>query len=174
MSKGKSLISACLSSDSEEVVSGVGKNRIPPPEKESLWKLYFEKFKDPIIIVLLVVFALSVCISAYELIYLDKGWSIFIEPSGVMVALLLATGVGFVFELKADKEFDILNKVKDSRPVKVFRKQTSGAHPRLVCIKKHDVVVGDIVQLESGDEVPADGKLIEAVSLKDIRQPVLE
>ena len=166
MSKGKSLISACLSSDSGEVISGVGKNRIPPPEKESLWKLYFEKFKDPIIIVLLVVFALSVCISAYELIYLDKGWSIFIEPSGVMVALLLATGVGFVFELKADKEFDILNKVKDSRPVKVFRKQTSGAHPRLVCIKKHDVVVGDIVQLESGDEVPADGKLIEAVSLK--------
>ena len=166
MSGTKTSFCPCLSNDSDEVKNGVGKNIIPPPEKEPLWKLYLEKFKDPIIIVLLVVFALSIGISAYELIYMDKGWSIFIEPSGVLVALLLATGVGFIFELKADKEFDILNKVKDERPVKVFRKLDSGARPRLMRIQKQDVVVGDIVKLESGDEIPADGVLLESTSLR--------
>ena len=166
MSKKKLWINTCLSDDSDAVKNGVGKNRIPPPEKEPLWKLYLEKFKDPIIIVLLVVFGLSICISAYELLMMGKGWSIFIEPSGVLVALLLATGVGFVFELKADREFDILNKVKDARPVKVFRRKTEHDTVRLMNIKKHDVVRNDIVKLESGDEVPADGQLIEATSLR--------
>jgi Ca2+-transporting ATPase len=166
MTKKSSLINACLSNDSEIVKNGVGKNIIPPPEKESLWKLYLEKFKDPIIVVLLVVFGLSVGISVYELIVMDKGWSIFIEPSGVMVALLLATGVGFIFELKADREFEILNKVKDSRPVKVFRRNDAHSRPRLMNIKKHDVVVGDLVKLESGDEVPADGTIKESTSLR--------
>ena len=165
MSGKNAWVNTCLSNDSEEVRNGVGKNRIPPPEKEPLWKLYLEKFKDPIIIVLLIVFGLSIGISAYELVVLDKGWSIFIEPSGVLVALLLATGVGFVFELKADREFEILNKVKDERPVKVFRKNASDGTVRLVNIKKHDVVLNDVVKLEGGDEVPADGKLIEATSL---------
>ena len=152
--------------DSDLVKSGVGKNIIPPPEKESLWKLYLEKFKDPIIIVLLIVFFFSVLVAVYEIIYMGKGWEILIEPSGVLTALLLATGVGFIFELKADKEFEILNKVKDSRPVKVFRRKTSHSAARLLNIKKHDVVVGDIVKLESGDEIPADGYLIEATSLR--------
>lgn len=155
----------CLVSGSEAVRNGAGKNIIPPPEKESLWKLYFEKFKDPIIIVLLVVFFFSVVVAVYEVLYAGKGWEILIEPSGVLIALLLATGVGFFFELKADKEFDILNKVKDTRPVKVFRKKDADSPARLVNIEKHDVVIGDIVKLESGDEVPADGYLIEAVSL---------
>ena len=132
--------------DSDLVKSGVGKNIIPPPEKESLWKLYLEKFKDPIIIVLLIVFFFSVLVAVYEIIYMGKGWEI--------------------FELKADKEFEILNKVKDSRPVKVFRRKTSHSAARLLNIKKHDVVVGDIVKLESGDEIPADGYLIEATSLR--------
>ena len=165
MSGKNTWVNSCLSSDSEDVKNGAGKNMIPPPEKEPLWKLYLEKFKDPIIIVLLIVFGLSIGISAYELVVLDKGWSIFIEPSGVLVALLLATGVGFIFELKADREFEILNKVKDARPVKVFRKNSSDGTVRMFSIKKHDVVLNDIVKLESGDEVPADGKLIEATSL---------
>ena len=152
--------------DSDLVKSGVGKNIIPPPEKESLWKLYLEKFKDPIIIVLLIVFFFSVLVAVYEIIYMGKGWEILIEPSGVLTALLLATGVGFIFELKADKEFEILNKVKDSRPVKVFRRKTTHSAVRLLNIKKHDVVVGDIVKIESGDEIPADGYLIEATSLR--------
>ena len=166
MSKKNLFLNSALSEDSEKVRNGVGQNMIPPPEKDPLWKLYLEKFKDPIIIVLLVVFGLSVCISAYELVVLDKGWSIFIEPSGVLVALLLATGVGFVFELKADREFEILNKVKDARPVKVFRSLNEGSQPRLVNIKKQDVVEDDIVKLESGDEVPADGYLLQSTSLR--------
>lgn len=166
MKRKNSYLKDCLSNDSEKVISGIGRNIIPPPEKDPLWKLYLEKFKDPIIIVLLVVFFFSVMVAVYEIIYMDKGWSIFIEPSGVLVALLLATGVGFFFELKADKEFDILNKVKDARPVKVFRRKDARSLPRLYNIKKHDVVVDDIVKLESGDEVPADGYLLEALSLR--------
>ena len=166
MSTKGSYRNDCLVENSESVRSGVGKNIIPPPEKESLWKLYLEKFKDPIIIVLLIVFFFSVLVAVYEIIYMNKGWEILIEPSGVLTALLLATGVGFIFELKADKEFEILNKVKDSRPVKVFRRKTAHSAARLLSIKKHDVVVGDIVKLESGDEIPADGYLVEATSLR--------
>jgi len=156
----------CLCEDSPEVLHGTGKNIIPPPEKESLWKLYFEKFKDPIIIVLLVVFFFSIIVALYEIFYMDKGWDIMIEPSGVLTALLLATGVGFVFELKADREFEILNKVKDSRPVKVFRRKDLQSKARMINILKQDVVPGDVVKLESGDEVPADGYLIESTSLR--------
>ena len=166
MRKRNLYASECLSNDSDKVREGVGKNIIPPPEKESLWKLYLEKFKDPIIIILLVVFFLSIVVATYEVIYLDKGWSIMLEPSGVLVALLLATGVGFIFEVKAGKEFEILNKVKDARPVKVIRKLTEGGRPKLMMVKKHDIVIGDIVKLESGDEIPADGILLESTSLR--------
>ena len=166
MNSRNTYLKECLSDDSEKVISGIGKNIIPPPEKEPLWKLYLEKFKDPIIIVLLVVFFFSVLVAVYEVIYMGKGWSILIEPSGVLTALLLATGVGFIFELKADREFEILNKVKDHRPVKVFRRNTQCSAPRLINIKRHDVVTDDIVKLESGDEVPADGYLLDSVSLR--------
>ena len=166
MKKRHLHISSCLANDSAEVSSGKGKNIIPPPEKESLWKLYLEKFKDPIIIVLLVVLAFSIIVAAYEIIYMGKSWSVLLEPSGVMTAILLATGVGFIFEVKAEKEFDILNKVKDSRPVKVFRKATSSGKPRLNKVLKQDVVVGDIVKLESGDEIPADGILLDSTNLR--------
>ena len=160
MKRKNSYLSTCLSNDSEKVRSGIGKNIIPPPEKDPLWKLYLEKFKDPIIIVLLIVFFFSVLVAVYEVVYMGKGWSILIEPSGVLAALLLATGVGFIFEVKADKEFDILNKVKNTRPVKVFRRKDESSLPRLMKIEKHDVVVDDIVRLESGDEIPADGYLL--------------
>ena len=166
MRKKSSYLSDCLSNDSEQVKKGVGGNIIPPPEREPLWKQYLEKFKDPIIIVLLVVFFFSVVVAIYEIFYMGKGWSILLEPSGVLTALLLATGVGFIFEVKAGREFDVLNKVKDSRPVKVFRRDTESSRPKLIMIKRHDVVVGDIVKLEGGDEIPADGTLIESVSLR--------
>lgn len=156
----------CLSNDSVEVKNGVGLNRIPPPEKEPLWKQYLQKFKDPIIIVLLVVFAFSLIVSVYEYSCMGRDMSIFLEPSGVLMALLLATGVAFIFEVKANKEFEILNKVKDSRPVKVFRMVKGRRHSQMLLIKKHDVVVGDVVKLESGDEIPADGELIESNTLR--------
>ena len=166
MSTDRSYRDNCLSEDSVQVKEGAGRNIIPPPERESLWKLYLEKFKDPIIIVLLIVFFFSVVVAIYEILYMDKGWSILIEPSGVLVALLLATGVGFIFELKAEKEFEVLNKVKDSRPVKVLRRKTAGSSPRWLNIEKQDVAVGDVVKLESGDEIPADGYLLRSTSLR--------
>ena len=155
-----------LRCNSPEVLSGRGANIIPPPEREPLWKAYLEKFKDPIIIVLLVVFFFSVGLSLYEILCLGHGWSLMFEPAGVLVALLLATGVGFIFEVKANREFEILNKVKDSRPIKVMRKAEGCDEPRLMQIAKQDVVVGDIVRLESGDEIPADGILLDSKQLR--------
>lgn len=167
MSKDKnSYLNRALVSTSQEVNEGKGKNIIPPPERESLWKAYLEKFKDPIIIVLLVVFLFSVIVALYEIFVVGKGFDLLLEPSGVLMALLLATGVGFIFEVKAAKEFDILNKVKDSRPVKVYRRRTASERASLVSISKQDVVVGDIVRLESGDEIPADGYLVDALQLR--------
>jgi len=118
----KNLItSSCLRADSEHIEKCKGRNVITPPKKQSLWRQYFDKFKDPIIIVLLVVFALSVGISLYEILWMGKGLSMLLEPVGVLVALLLATGIAFIFEVKANNEFEILNKVKDDRPIIVYR-----------------------------------------------------
>ena len=151
---------------SPEVVGGKGKNIIPPPEREPLWRGYIAKFKDPIIVILLVVFALSVAVAIYEMCTTDKGAILLLEPTGILIALLLATGVGFIFEVKANREFDILNKVKDSRPIKVYRRHGDAPRATISSIPKQDVVVGDIVRLESGDEVPADGIIIEATQLR--------
>lgn len=159
----------CLSNNSEQVIDGEGKNVILPPKEKPLWMGFIEKFKDPIIVVLLVVFLLSVSISLYEIYIAGKGWATMIEPLGILIALLLATGVGFIFEVRAEKEFKILNKKKDERKVKVLRWKNEAAkkkgRPQMLQIRKSDVVVGDIVRLESGDEVPADGKLIRSEAL---------
>ena len=155
-----------LRSSSDEVRLGQGKNIIPPPEREPLWRAYLDKFKDPIIIVLLVVFIFSVGLSFYEIFVMGQGWSLMFEPMGVLLALLLATGVGFIFEVKANNEFEILNKVKDSRPIKVLRIADDCVTPRLMQIAKQDVVCGDIVRLESGDEIPADGVLLDCKHLR--------
>lgn len=159
------VLNTCLRVDSKEVIDGKGKNIIPPPEKEPLWKAFLEKFKDPIIIVLLIVFCLSVCVSIYELLFQGRSTDVLFEPIGVLVALLLATGVGFIFEVKAGKEFDILNQVNDDAPVKVYRCNDNG-EPHMYNIKRQDVVPGDIVKLESGDEIPADGVLLDSISLR--------
>ena len=155
----------CLNSNSEVVRLGRGGNIVPPPERESMWRAYLEKFNDPIIIVLIVVFVFSVGLSLYEIFIMGEALSLMFEPLGVLVALLLATGVGFIFEVRANKEFEILNKVKDSRPVKVLRVVDDEPKPRLMQIAKQDVVVGDVVRLESGDEIPADGVLLDSKQL---------
>lgn len=149
-----------LTESSDEVTLGKGRNVIPEAEKEPLWKAYLEKFKDPIIIILLVALGLSMGVSGYEMAYSGRDASCLIEPLGVLVAILLATGIGFIFEVKAENEFKILNKAKDERPVKVLRlRKAGGRHPQTYEIPKSDVCVGDVVVLENGDEVPADGIL---------------
>lgn len=136
-----------------------GVNILTPPEKEPLWRQFLKKFGDPLIIILMIAGVLSVGISCYEYWGLGQGAGVFFEPVGIFIAILLATGLAFVFELKADKEFALLNQVNDDEPVQVIR----GGN--IVQIAKKDVVVGDIVILNTREEVPADGELLEAVML---------
>lgn len=136
-----------------------GVNILTPPEKEPLWKQFLEKFTDPLVIILMIAGVLSIGISFYEYFGLNEGSTVFFEPIGIFVAILLATGLAFYFELKADKEFAILNQVNDDELVGVIRNGNATQIP------KKDVVVGDIVIINTGAEVPADGELLECVSL---------
>lgn len=136
-----------------------GDNVLTPPEKESLWRKFLTKLTDPLIIILLVAAALSVGISFYEYFGLGHDATVFLEPVGILMAVILATGLAFLFETKADREFDILNKVNDDEPVRVIRNGLSQRIP------KRDVVVGDVVTIGTGDEIPADGTLLDAVAL---------
>ena len=136
-----------------------GVNILTPPEKESLLKLFLKKFGDPLIVILMIAGALSIGISCYEYWGLHQGAGVFFEPIGIFIAILLATGLAFVFEMKADREFALLNQVNDDEPVQVIRSGNAMQVP------KKDIVVGDIVILNTGEEVPADGELLEAVSL---------
>jgi len=136
-----------------------GENLLTPPAQIPLWKRFITKFKDPLIIILLVAGVLSIAISFYEYHGLHEGTEVFFEPVGIFIAILLATGMAFFFEEKANRAFAILNQVDDDEPVEVIR----DGNPKKIA--KRDIVVGDIVLLNTGAEVPADGKLLEAISL---------
>ncbi len=129
-----------------------GVNLLTPPKRPSLWKLYLEKFEDPVVRVLLVAAIFSLIISIVENEYA--------ETLGIIAAILLATGIGFFFEYDAGKKFDLLNTVNEETRVKVIR------NGRIQEIPRREVVVGDIVVLETGEEIPADGELLEAISLQ--------
>lgn len=129
-----------------------GKNTLTPPPRTPLWKLFLEKFKDPIIRILLVAAVLSLIISIMHNEYA--------ETIGIFAAIFLATGVGFWFEMDANKKFDLLNQINDDVLIKTLR--NGNIHE----IPKKDIVVGDIIVLETGEEIPADGELLEAVSLQ--------
>lgn len=137
-----------------------GENVLTPVKRDPLWKQFLRGFKDPLIIILLVALALSVGIAIYEA-YIDTDHSFkpFFEPVGIFAAIFLATGLSFWFEMKANKEFAVLNQVNDEEPVQVWRK---GA---ITQIPRKDIVVGDIVVVNTGDEIPADGTLLEATSM---------
>lgn len=138
-----------------------GENVLTPPAKVSLWEQFIEKFDDPIIRILLVAWVLSVGIACVHCFGPEQaGFSAFLEPLGIFFAIMLASCVGFFFEVKANKEFDILNTVNDEIQVTVVR------NGRITEVSRKDVVVGDIVMLGTGEEVPADGHLLEAVSLQ--------
>lgn len=136
-----------------------GENVLTPAEKTSLWVKFFCKFSDPLIVILLIAGVLSVGISFYEYFVLDEGMRVFFEPVGIFVAIMLATGLAFLFEYRADKEFLILNQVNDDEPVKVIR------NAKVVEVTRKEVVVGDIVIISGGDDIPADGLLLESVTL---------
>ena len=123
-----------------------GKNVLTPPQRTSLWKLYLDKYRDPIIQILLVAAFVSLILA-----FIEKN---FMETIGIFVAVFLATTVGFYFERDAAKKFNLLTALSEEQPVKVRR------NGKVMEIPRHDVVVGDVVLVEVGDEVPADGKLI--------------
>lgn len=137
-----------------------GENILTPPEREPLWKQFLEKFEDPLIMILLIAGLLSVGIALYERFSLGHEAEVYFEPLGIFIAILLATGLAFYFEHKANKAFNLLNQVNDDEPVKVIREGN------VLEIPKREVVVGDVVILAQGDEVPADGLLLEAVTLQ--------
>ncbi len=138
-----------------------GENILTPPQKSSLWSQFLEKFEDPIIRILLVAWLLSMIIAGVHCWGPEaKGFTAFLEPIGIFFAIMLASCVGFFFEVKANKAFDILNTVNDDVLVKVIREGN-------ICqVPKKEVVVGDIVVLETGEEIPADGHLLDAISLQ--------
>lgn len=123
-----------------------GKNVLTPPQRTSLWKLYLDKYRDPVIQILLVAAFVSLILA-----FIEKN---FMETIGIFVAVFLATTVGFYFERDAAKKFNLLTALSEEQPVKVRR------NGKVMEIPRHDVVVGDVVLVEVGDEVPADGELI--------------
>lgn len=139
-----------------------GWNMLTPSAKETLWRKYLRKLGDPMIVILLVAGVLSMAISLYEYFgtHATSDAGVFLEPGGIFLAVLLATGLAFFFEVKADREFELLNQVNDMEPVQVVR------NGKTIEIPRKEIVVGDIVLLSTGDEIPADGELFEAVSLQ--------
>lgn len=137
-----------------------GENRLTERGKRSAWLKLLDKFADPLIRILLVAAVLSIGISFYEFHWLDAPASVFFEPVGIVIAILLATGLAFIFENKAEREFSLLNLVNDEQEVKVMR------DGHLTTVARHDIVVGDVVRLATGDEIPADGILTESTSMQ--------
>lgn len=139
-----------------------GENILTPPATTPLWKQFLEKFEDPIIRILLIALLASLSIACVEFFgdgHTKGDATVFFEPLGIFFAVILATGIGFLFEVRANKAFDLLNSANDEEPVRVLR------DGHVTEIPKKDVVVGDVLILAAGDEIAADGLLFEAVSL---------
>ena len=138
-----------------------GENILTPPEKIPLWKQFLEKFEDPIIRILLFAWVLSIGISCVHCWGPEQeGFKAFLEPLGIFIAIILASTIGFIFEVKAARAFDVLNTVNDDVMVAVLR------DGKIQEVSRKEIVVGDVVMLNTGDEVPADGLLLDAQSLQ--------
>ncbi len=143
-----------LGLNDEEVIKSrenYGENRLTPPERPSWIKLYIENFKDPIIRILIVAALLSLVIGIFE--------HEFVETIGIIIAIILATSIGFYFELDAAKKFDLLNALGQEELCTVVRNN------EIIQIPRSQIVVGDIIILQQGEEIPADGELLEAIQL---------
>ncbi len=136
-----------------------GDNSLTPPPQISLWQSFLEKFKDPIVIILLLALAMSVGVATYQYTSGSEGAHIFLEPLGIFAAVLLSTLIGFIFETKANSRFNILTQANEAQQAKVIRQGVVHTIPR------SDIVVGDVIVVESGDEVPADALLLESTAL---------
>ncbi len=152
ITKLESVLNGLSDKQVQESRETYGWNLLTPPKRPSMWKLYLEKFNDPVIRILLVAAFFSFVISVIEGEYA--------ETIGIFFAIFLATGIGFYFEYDANKKFDLLNAVGEETPVTVRR------NGKIQEIPRKEVVVGDIVILNTGEEVPADGTLLEAISLQ--------
>lgn len=138
-----------------------GANVLTPPQRVSLWRMYLDKFADPIIRILLLALLASFVISLVEFVgSQDADYMVFFEPVGILIAIFLATYIGFIFEVKAAREFDILSESDEMRPIQIIRERI------ITTIPACEVVVGDIVMLHEGDKIPADGTLLECISLQ--------
>lgn len=151
MKEEKSYITGLNAAEVAESRAKYGENTLTPPERESMWLLFLEKFNDPIIRILLVAAFVSLAMAFVT--------GHFAETIGIFFAIILATAIGFWFEYDAARKFDVLNMVNDDTPIKVVREG------RVVEIAKREVVVGDTVVLATGEEVPADGHLFQTVAL---------
>ena len=129
-----------------------GANTLTPPKRTSLWRLYLEKYRDPIIQILLVAAAVSMIMAIME----DE----YVETIGIFIAIFFATTIGFYFERDAAKKFLILTQISEEQPVKVIR------DGQVMTIPRHEIVIGDVVLIETGDEIPADGILFKATDLQ--------
>ena len=154
-------IKGLTSQQVEESRLKYGSNVLTPPEKDSLWKQFLEKFEDPIIRILLLAWVLSMIISSVHCWGPEQeGFAAFLEPLGIFFAIMLASTIGFIFEVKAARAFEVLNTVNDDIMVTVIR------DGKVQEVSRKEIVVGDVVMLGTGDEVPADGVLLEAHSLQ--------
>lgn len=159
MSKEK--ITGLTSQEVLESRKAHGENILTPPEKTSLWKQFLEKFEDPIIRILLLAWVLSMVIAGVHCWGPEQdGFQAFLEPLGIFFAIMLASTIGFYFEVKAARAFDVLNTVNDDVMVTVMR------DGKVQEVSRKEIVVGDVVVLGTGDEVPADGFLLESHSLQ--------
>ncbi|HMO37299.1 MAG TPA: cation-transporting P-type ATPase, partial [Gemmatales bacterium] len=129
-----------------------GSNLLTPPAREPWWKLYLAKYQDPVIRILIIAAVIATVAGAYH--------GEFVEGIGILVAIVLSTFLGFCNEYRANREFDLLNVLDDDVPCKVLRDN------EVMTIPKRDIVVGDVLLVELGEEVPADGDLLEAVNLQ--------
>lgn len=136
-----------------------GTNVLTPPRRTPLWRQFLTKFDDPLIRILLIALLLSAGLAVYEYFKLKMSAEVLIEPVGIFIAIVLATLVGFLVEVNANKKFELLNKTNDDTLVKVKR------DGQVTQVPRRDVVVGDIVILDTGERVPADGRLVDSINM---------
>ena len=135
-----------------------GKNQFSPGEKISLGKKILEALKEPMIFILLIAALITIGMNIYKQ---SQGLHAeFTESIGILVAITISVSIKVIMEGRSEKAFETLNNINEDIKVKVLRNGI------IQYIYKKDVVVGDIIKIETGAKVPADGRLIDSLQLK--------